>query len=306
MSQAVPYSIPASKEEEIEGKVISHFPIGDRNIDTVTVESFGEEWEKFDDFDQQEIHQVGNEYFDIIDLEALREARALDVGCGTGRWTKFLAKHVAHIDAIDPSKAIYPAAKLLREEQNVRLSVAGVSDLPFANDSFDFVFSLGVLHHIPDTSQAMKDAVSKLRPGGQFLVYLYYSLDNKGAFYKFIFHCSTFFRRMICKMPQGLKSVVCDIIAFTIYLPFIGLGKLVKALTPNSKLYQKVPLSYYIGKSLNIVRNDALDRFGTPLEQRFSRKEIEQMMTEAGLEQIRFSENTPYWHAVGIKKSQNQ
>ena len=64
-------------------------------------------------------------------------------------------------------------------------------------------------------------------------------------------------------------------------------------------MYRKIPLSYYVGKSLNVIRNDALDRFGTPLEQRFSKEEINQMMLKAGLNQIVFSNNQPFWHAVG-------
>ena len=301
MSNTIPYSSDPLNTDEVANKTISHFEVDDRNIDHVTVESFGEEWDKFDAFSKEEISQVGNEYFDIVDLDGLKNASVLDVGCGTGRWTKFIAPYVSHVDSIDPSKAVYSAAKLLEKEDNVRLSIASVSNLPFPEGSFDFVFSLGVLHHIPDTQQAMKDAVKMVKKNGQFLVYLYYSLDNKGAFYKFIFHTSTLFRRVICKMPQGLKSVVCDIIAFTVYLPFIGLGKLLKMMLPKSKVYQKIPLSYYVGKSLNIVRNDALDRFGTPLEQRFSRKEIEEMMINSGLKDIRFSEQTPYWHALGTK-----
>lgn len=53
---------------------------------------------------------------------------------------------------------------------------------------------------------------------------------------------------------------------------------------------------------MTILRNDALDRFGTPLEQRFSRNQIEEMMLKCGLEEIRFSEKAPYWHAIGVKK----
>ena len=48
-----------------------------------------------------------------------------------------------------------------------------------------------------------------------------------------------------------------------------------------------------------MIRNDALDRFGTSLEQRFSKKEIEEMMRNCGLDHIKFSENIPYWHVIG-------
>ncbi len=65
--------------------------------------------------------------------------------------------------------------------------------------------------------------------------------------------------------------------------------------------YKKIPLSYYSDKSFNNIRNDALDRFGTPLEQRFSKLQITKMMSEAGLSNIKFSDREPYWHAVGQK-----
>ena len=61
------------------------------------------------------------------------------------------------------------------------------------------------------------------------------------------------------------------------------------------------PLSAYRSVSFYTMRTDALDRFGTRLEQRFTRRQIEQMMTAAGLEQIRFSESEPFWVACGIK-----
>jgi hypothetical protein len=63
-----------------------------------------------------------------------------------------------------------------------------------------------------------------------------------------------------------------------------------------------IPLSAYRGQSFYTMRTDALDRFGTRLEQRFSREAIQGMMEEAGLHQIVFSDSVPYWCAVGRKK----
>jgi hypothetical protein len=67
-------------------------------------------------------------------------------------------------------------------------------------------------------------------------------------------------------------------------------------------LANKIPLSYYRIHSFHIMKNDALDRFGTPLEQRFSRAKIHKMMEQCGLEAIKISDGEPYWHAVGRKK----
>ena len=69
----------------------------------------------------------------------------------------------------------------------------------------------------------------------------------------------------------------------------------------GKKWGDKIPLSYYRNKSFNVVRNDALDRFGTPLEQRFSKVQITSMMEKAGLSDIHFSKNQPYWHVIGRK-----
>lgn len=273
------------------------------NIDWKTVDSFGDEWTKFESFTEEEIIEIGNEYFDIVDDTMLnRSMTALDVGCGTGRWTKYAAKRAGFVEAIDPSHAVLPATKLLKDIPNIRVTQAEVSDLPFENESFDFVFSLGVLHHIPDTQQAMIDAVKMLKKKGYFLVYLYYGFDNRGTLFKIVYHLSNMIRLVVNKLPQTLKAIVCDLLAIFLYFPLVSLAKIVRAITPGKNWYQKIPLSAYVNKSFKVMRNDSLDRFGTPLEQRFTQIEIIEMMEKSGLENIVFSTKEPYWHAVGQKK----
>lgn len=297
------YNILKTSEIKTPNDTISSFLLSnDKNIDEITVNSFGEEWDKFHSFSNEEIENIGNEYFDIVDDSIInKETIVLDVGCGSGRWDYYLADKVKFIEAIDPSNAVVTASQILQEKDNIRVTQASVSNIPFDDESFDFVMSLGVLHHIPDTQQAVNDAVKKLKKGGHFLVYLYYNLDNRGFFYKLLFRFSNLFRFLISKLPTLMKKIVCDIIAVIIYLPFVGLSTLVKKIFYNSNVYKKIPLSYYVGKSLNVIRNDALDRFGTPLEQRFSKKQIKNMLENAGLTKIKFSDNKPFWHAVGKK-----
>jgi|ERR1051326_348756 SAM-dependent methyltransferase len=272
------------------------------NIDAKTVEAFGEEWSKFSSFSEEEITRTGIQYFDIIDDKILnKNSIVLDAGCGSGRWTKYIAGKVNFVEATDPSKAVYAAAELNKKESNVRITQAEISNIPFDDNSFDLIICLGVLHHIPDTKKALQDVVKKLKPGGKILLYLYYNLDNRGTLYKFIFHCSSLLRRMISKMPAHIKKFSCDIIAIIIYLPLIYFSRMLLFIFGMKKWIKKIPLSYYTDKSFNIIRNDSLDRFGTPLEQRFSKKEIEIMMLQSGLIEIVFSSQEPYWHAVGKK-----
>ena len=273
----------------------------DDNLDQETVDSFGEEWTAFDEFEEDEINQIGDEYFDIVHPSLFgKDKTALDVGCGSGRWSLYAAQKFGFVEAIDPSKAVFIAAQNAQKVDNIRVTQAGVNTIPFQDESFDFVFSLGVLHHIPDTQAAMQASVKKLKKGGHFLVYLYYSLDNRGLLYKLLFHLSNSIRFFISKLPATLKKLCCDLIAYLVYMPLVALAGMVKSL--GLKFWKKLPLSYYVGKSSFVIRNDSLDRFGTPLEQRFSKIEIEQMMKACGLDEIQFSPNTPYWHAIGKKK----
>lgn len=298
----IPYNIDPVGEIKVGEKAIATFEINSENIDKVTVASFGEEWSKFSSFAEDEITKIGDHYFDIVDRSVLNNNTvALDMGCGTGRWSKYLAPKVKFIEAMDPSKAVLSASRLLADNNNVRITQASVSNIPFADESFDFVFSLGVLHHIPDTQLAMQQTVKKLKKGGYFLVYLYYNFENRGVIFKSIFFLSNIVRKVVSSMPTKLKKIACDFLAVFVYMPFVLLSRAFYALGMK-KIAKKIPLFPYHNKSFNIIRNDALDRFGTPLEQRFSRKEIAAMMESCNLGEIKFSgENGPYWVAVGKK-----
>lgn len=300
----IPYTIPPASILKTGDKEIASFISGsEQNIDMKTVLSFGEEWTKFDSFSYEEIKNAGDEYFDIVSDQMLnKNTVVLDLGCGTGRWSKYIGDKAGFIEAIDPSAAVFAAQHLTADMANIRITQASSDNIPFADESFDMMMSLGVLHHIPDTELALKNGVKKVKNGGYVLLYLYYALDNRSIIFKSIFYASALVRYLVSSLPASLKKIVCDLIAVFVYMPLIILAQLVKTFAPGSKLYNKVPLSYYIDKSLNIIRNDALDRFGTPLEQRFTRQQIDQMMRNSGLTDIQFSNNMPYWHAIGRKQ----
>lgn len=270
--------------------------------DNETIDSFGEEWQRFHEFEAEELEQIGREYFDVVGEDMLnRNSVVLDIGCGSGRWSKYVSSRADFVEAIDPSEAVLVAAKLLEGNENVRVTQAGIDEIPFADNSFDFAFCLGVLHHLPNTAEAMKKCVDKVKPNGYFLTYLYYNLDNRGMIYRMIFEAANVLRRMVSRLPFRMKAVVCDFLAVVLYMPFVVLGRILLKVPFLKQIVPKLPLSYYCDKSFYIIRNDALDRFGTPLEKRYSQAEIRQMMEDAGLVDIRFSENAPFWHGVGRK-----
>jgi len=166
------------------------------------------------------------------------------------------------------------------------------------DNSQDFGYSLGVLHHLPNTLLALKSCTRKLKSGAPFLLYLYYSFDNKPKWFKIIWKISDIVRISIYNLPFFLKYPISQFIAFLVYFPF---SKILKILKKNKIEIKNFPLSYYHDKSFYIMRTDALDRFGTKIEKRFSRNEIEIMMKKSQLKNIKFSIKQPYWVAIGTK-----
>jgi len=272
------------------------------NIDENTVSAFGDEWSRFDQetLKDEEHKFLFDAYFDIFPWEALPgEAHGFDMGCGSGRWAKLVAPKVASLTCIDPSpEALAVAQNNLQNLPNLNFQNAGVSDQTLPKNSQDFGYSLGVLHHIPDTTSALCDCVKMLKPGAPFLLYLYYRFDNRPKWYALVWYVSNMMRHLIFRMPPWLKSKVTDIIAFLAYLPIARLALFGERLGMNVDGWI---LSSYRNTSFYTMRTDARDRFGTPLEQRFTRNEIAAMMEEAGLENIHFSDSFPFWCAVGYK-----
>jgi SAM-dependent methyltransferase len=274
-----------------------------KNIDAATVEAFGDEWSTFDqsNLPDSEQNSVFDLYFSVFPWSKLpANAEGFDMGCGSGRWAKLCAPKVGTLNCIDPAEAaLNVARKNLAHNKNVKFHHAGVDDEALAQNSQDFGYSLGVLHHIPDTAAAMRSCVKFLKPGAPFLVYLYYSLDNRPGWFRAIWQMSNLVRFAICKLPNRLKLLATDVIAALVYWPLSRFCKLAEHLGLNVK---NIPLYAYKDTSFYSLRTNSRDRFGTPLEQRFSRVEIQQMMHSAGLMDVTFSEELPYWCAVGYRK----
>ena len=283
-------------------RVIRNYDLQEMNIDHKTVSSFGEEWNAFHGFNEKDLQYTGDMYFDIVTDEMLNDQdMVIDIGCGSGRWIKYLEGRYKKIVGLDPSEAIFAADKLVGKNESVELVRSSTDHIPYPDEYFDFAYSLGVLHHIPDTEKALSDCVRKVKKGGYFLVYLYYEFENRPFYFKIFYWASNLLRKVISKFPVKIKKWVCDFLAVILYMPFILLCRFLRFIGVPEKFRFHIPLQAYEKQSFYIIRNDSLDRFGTPLEQRFSQKQIQAMMEKSGLRDIVFSEKIPYWHAVGRK-----
>jgi len=272
------------------------------NMDAETVASFGDEWSRYDQssMSYSEASEIFMAYFSIFPWDMLpSNPVGFDMGCGSGRWAKFVAPKVGRLNCIDPSSALDIARRNLIDFKNVEYIKASVSESGIPINSQDFGYSLGVLHHVPDTESAINSCVSILKSGAPLLVYLYYAFDNRGWVYRLLWRASDLVRRIICKLPSRFKHLVTDVIAAIVYFPLARLSLLLDKVGINAA---SIPLFYYRNHSFYTMRTDSRDRFGTPLEQRFTKQQIKSYMERSGLIDIKFSDNAPYWCAIGIKK----
>jgi len=225
-----------------------------------------------------------------VDLPGLQNARVCDLGCGIGRWSYFLKNKCRQLILVDFSEAIFVARQNLRDVENPIFFMGDLQTLPFRNDFADFLFCLGVLHHLPTNALEEVRRLKRFTP--QILIYLYYALDNRGFYFQHLLSMVTALRLMTSKVRSpSFRTIFTWFAAFIFYLPFLALGKAVHPLG----LSHHIPLyEAYQGKSLERIRQDVYDRFFTRIEQRFSKKQI--LALKDTFDEVTISNQLPYWH----------
>ena len=271
------------------------------NLDPKVVKDFGKEWGLFKQSKGLDLKKAFNQYFHIFPWERINQKSiGFDMGCGSGRWAKYILPKVGKLNCIDPSEqALNVARDNLNKFDNCIFKCASVDQSGIQANTMDFGYCLGVLHHIPNTFEGLKSCVSLLKPSAPLLIYLYYKFDNRPLWFKLIWKVTDIARRLISTLPFCIKIFICGLIGIFVYYPIAKIGLLLDSLGMNSA---NLPLYDYRNKSIYFMMTDALDRFGTRLEKRFTKLEIIELMKAAGLENIKFSNIEPYWVALGYKK----
>jgi len=199
------------------------------------------------------------------------------------------------VETEDGATFLHLNAKHLEHSENCLFFMGDLQTIPFKNNFVDFMFSLGVLHHLP--TNCLEEVVKLKKYSKELLIFLYYALDNKPAYFRLILKIVTIIRKALSKVHRPFnRKIITNIATFGVYLPLIAFGYLLKPF----KLSKFVPLfDFYHDKGIKRIKQDVYDRFFTSIEQRVTRKEILQL--ENNFSSITISKNLPFWHFLCIK-----
>ena len=251
--------------------------------------SFSHEWDLY----RESLPEHDREflsYFDVVQLDRLRDKLVIDLGCGSGRWSLRLAEYCDTIILVDFSDAIFVAAENLKDLPNAVFFRGDITQLPFVDGSADFFFSLGVLHHLEQS--CLKSTRDLMRLGPEGLFYLYYALDNRPRYFGSILRGVTLLRKLAIRIrSEVIRGRISWIVARAVYSPMVLVGRIANYFG----LRYPIPLyESYQGKSVGRMEQDAYDRFFTSIEQRVTKLEILDALTPEF--HVRFSTSEPYWH----------
>jgi SAM-dependent methyltransferase len=246
-----------------------------------TQASFGYEWTHFTNWRDSGQTNFGD-YFQGLDLTELKGGLALDAGCGMGRHARQIAAFAGRVVAVDFSRAVDQAARNTDDLQNVDCVQADLLDMPFADASFDFVYSLGVLHHLEDTEAAIAGLVRKLKRGGRLRIYLYW---QRVGWAGRMLAAVTVVRRFTTHLPFALLRIGCWLLSIALYAGVITPYRLLSVF--GARFHEGWPLFVYVKYPFRVLYNDQFDRFSAPIEKRYRPEEVTRLLETAGLTDVR-------------------
>lgn len=262
-----------------------------------TALSFGYEWHRFPEmYDEWERQFL--DYMQPHGPEFFRGKKVLDAGCGNGRFAYYAGKYGAEVWAIDLGPAV-EVARRNTESVGANVVQADLHNPPFALESFDFIYSIGVLHHLPDPEVAFRNLLRFLKPGGEVQIYLYWKPERR-PIKALLLSGIGGARALTTRMPHKAVYLLAYPAAVSAFLFFVWPYRIMKRLRRLERLAEELPMKQYASYPFRVCVNDQLDRLSAPIENRYTRADVQNWLSRASLESPFVGENFG-WVATGRK-----
>jgi SAM-dependent methyltransferase len=266
-----------------------------------TALSFGFEWQHFPEmYDQWE--QQFLDYMRPHAADFFRGKKVLDAGCGNGRFAYYASKYGADVWAIDLGPAVEVAQRNTKA-QNVQVVQADLHNPPFALESFDFIYSLGVLHHLPEPESAFQNLLRFLKPGGEVQIYLYWKPERR-PIKTLLLTGVAGARRLTTRLPQQAVYVLAFPAALLAFILFVWPYRIMRRVPALQSFAEQLPMKQYSSFPFRVCVNDQLDRLSAPIENRYTRADVHDWLNRAALESPVVGESFG-WVATGRKSGVN-
>lgn len=264
MRYGIQFPLPESPEEG---------PVEATSI--AVAKGFEFEWSKYTEAREEDECELFKYLGDVLAPADFAGRLILDAGCGQGRLAHFVAKFDARtVVCVDLSEAILKGQPHLGGLMGqVHVLQGDIYDLPFGA-SFDIVYSIGVLHHLPDPEGGFRELVARVRPGGQIFLWTY----GDSAVVPFL----RLARRITRRIPHRLMWPL----SFAPAVAFYALTAVYRSLrrVPGLQgLADRIPFHQYSDQSLRKLWITALDHLSTPIVHYYRREDMESWLERAGL-----------------------
>jgi len=241
---------------------------------------------------------------EVLGESVVRGKIGLDAGSGSGDDTLTLARRHPSVELIslDLSEGVYLTKRAAEGLPNVYVIRGSLLELPLRPESCDFVYSFGVLHHTPDPGRGIQEMARVLREKGRLTVYLYEDhADNpwKSIPLKMV----SAIRQVTVRLNPKVLSALCFAASPFVVLAFSLPAKILGRFKRTRTLAERMPFNF--GSSPFSVHGDLLDRFGAPIEFRYSKEGIVALLRDHGLNGVRTTKLkiSAGWVASGIKQA---
>ena len=263
-----------------------------------TIQSFSYEWKTFPTMYKQYRDQF-LDWIRPVEPDYFENKLVLDAGCGLGRHVYYSSEFGAEVVGMDISEAVEVAYEHTNHLFNVHIVQADIYYPPFRDD-FDFVYSIGVLHHLPEPKEGFKSILTLLKAKGSIFVWVYGRENNF-----FMIKIVDPLRKITAKLPFEILNMLCIPVALLLHITTkiyeaLGNVNLTKGLTRH------LPYNSYFLQISNFClehkRSIVFDFLSVPICNFYTREQLETWFVEAGLRDIQISwRNRNSWRGLGRK-----
>jgi len=249
-----------------------------------TVKSYSFQWRKFKEM-YPDWEQIFLDSIKPMTQSFFAGKRGLDAGCGFGRSLRYSASYGAEMIGLDLSEAIEAARENTCHLPNVHLVQGDIFHPPIQPESLDFVYSIGVLHHLPDPKRGFLALTQLVKRGAPMFIWVY--LRNRGR----QIAAFSLMRSLSTRMPIRLLNVCCLALAAAQWLAFILPFRALSRFGRTKRMANRIPFTLYSRYPFRVLHTDWFDGLSVPLVNYYRSEEIDRWYREANFEHIAIDED---------------